>query len=115
MIERRIGGGRRVEPLAQTSGRHRPILQVVFGDEQQIDVARQLEVLKPIVEQVDGGAEPALGEPAGQIAIGADQHRHAGQRARQHQRLVAGRRRDRRATRAPSETTVTPSRATRRP
>ena len=34
-------------------------------------------------------AESLLGEPAGEIAIGAHEHRHAGQRARQHLRLVA--------------------------
>ena len=72
--QRRVGGGRRLEPFAQPAGGHRPILQILFGDEQQIDVARQLEMLKPIVEQVDGGAEAPLGEPAGEIAIGADQH-----------------------------------------
>ena len=48
-------------------------------------------MLKAVVEQVDGGAETALGEAARQIAVGADEHRHAGQRAREHQRLVAGR------------------------
>ena len=108
--QRRVGGARRVERLAQPAGRQRPILQIVVGDQQQIDVARQLEMLKAVVEQVDGGAELVLGEAAGEIAIGADQHRHAGQRARQHQRLVAGASRPAR-TRVPSETTVTPSRA----
>ena len=72
--QRRIGRRRRVERFAQAAGRQRPILQIVFGDEQQIDVARQLEMLKAVVEQVDGRAEAALGEAAGQIAIGADQH-----------------------------------------
>ena len=88
--ERGVGDRRRADPLAQPSGGQRLILQVVFGDEQQIDVARQLEMLKAIVQQVDGRAEPALREPARQIAIGADQHADAGQRAGEHQRLVAG-------------------------
>src|SRR5437762_1480159 len=40
--------------------------------------------------QVDRGAQPPLGQAAGEIAIGTDEHGHAGERARQHQRLVAG-------------------------
>ena len=80
-----------LQSLAQPAGRQRLILQIVLGDEQQIDVARQLEMLKPVVQQVDGRAKPAFGEPARQIAVGADQHADAGQRAGEHQRLVAGR------------------------
>ena len=47
-------------------------------------------MLKPIVEQVNGRAERGLGDAASLMAIGANQHRDAGQRLRQHQRLVAG-------------------------
>ena len=71
--------------------RHRSIGKIVLRHEQQIDFTCQLEMLKPVVEQMDRGAEPALGERARQIAIGADEHGDAGKRAREHQRLVAGR------------------------
>ena len=59
--------------------------------DQQIDVPPQLNVLKPVVEQVDARAELLFGEPTRQVTVGADEHGHAGQRAREHQRLVARR------------------------
>src|SRR5712671_406293 len=46
-------------------------------------------MLKTVVEEMNRGAEAPFGEAAGEIAIGADQHRDAGERARQHQRLIA--------------------------
>ena len=66
-------------------------MQVVFAGHQQIDVARQRKMLKPIVEDVNGRAQTAFGQAAGQKAIGADGDDDAGDGARQHQRLVAGR------------------------
>ena len=48
------------------------------------------QVLEAVVEQVDGGAEAALGQGAGPEAIRTDEHAGAGHAARQHQRLVAG-------------------------
>ena len=46
-------------------------------------------MLKSIVEQMDGDLESFLGELARAISARADDHRHTGQRPRQHQRLVA--------------------------
>ena len=62
--ERRVRGRRRRQPLAQASGRERMIAQIVLGHEQQVDVPRQLEILKAVVQNVDCGAEPTLGEAA---------------------------------------------------
>ena len=71
---------RRPRRAASSGSRSRPAgstaaVDVLVAGEQQIDVARQLEMLKPIVEQVDRRAEAALGEPAGQVAIRRDEHR----------------------------------------
>ena len=87
--ERGIRGGRRRDPFAQPSNRQRPIREVVLRREQQIDVPRQLEVLKPIVQEMDGDAELAFGEDAGEVAVGANQDGNTRKGARQHQRLVA--------------------------
>ena len=38
-------------------------------DDDEIDVAIELQVLEAVVEQVDRGAEMVLGEPAGEIAV----------------------------------------------
>ena len=48
----------RVERLAQTARRAacRP-LEVVARDDDDVDVAVQIEMLKPVVEHVDGAAE----------------------------------------------------------
>ena len=46
-------------------------------------------MLKPVVQEVDGAAEPAFGQAAGEIAIGRHQDRHAGECPRQHLRFVA--------------------------
>ena len=77
--------GSRSRPAGQ-----RPVAQVILGDEQQIDVPRELQMLKPIVQQVDRGAE-LVARRGGRRGSGrADEHRHARERPRQHQRLVAG-------------------------
>ena len=49
-------------------------------------------MLKPVVENVDGGAQARFGERARCIAIGADHHGDAlsDEGSRQHQRLIAG-------------------------
>jgi hypothetical protein len=88
--QRGVRHRRGADALAQPPGRHRLILKVVLGDEQQIDVARQLEMLKAVVQHVHGGAEPAFRQPPRQIAVAPDQHADAGERAGEHQRLVAG-------------------------
>ncbi len=78
------------ERFAQAAARQRAIALVGGRDDRQVDVADQPQVLEAVVEQVDGGAEAALGEGAGPEAIRTDEHAGAGDAARQHQRLVAG-------------------------
>ena len=63
---------------------------VVAPDDDDVDVAIELQVLKPVVEDVDGRAEVVLGHAARQIPIRRDQHRDARKLTREHQRLVAG-------------------------
>ena len=46
-------------------------------------------MLKPVVEQVHGGAELAFGKAAGEKALARDQNRHATEGASEHLRLVA--------------------------
>ena len=99
-----------VERLAQAAGRQRPIAEVVFAVTSSRSTSRaSCKMLKPVVEQVDGGAELRFGEAARQIPIGADQHRR---RRAARARASAARRRlssSPASTRVPSETTVTPS------
>ena len=64
--------------LAQPAHRHHPAIRNLTNRRHQhVQVSRQLDVLKAIVEDVDRAAELLLGERAGQIAIG----RHAHDRA----------------------------------
>jgi len=83
-----VGRPCRIDTFAQAARGHRPVLQVLFGNEEQIDIAGELEMLKPVVQEMDCRAEVPLSEPAGEIPVGPDQYRHTGKRARQHQRLV---------------------------
>ena len=46
----RVGCPCRVDAFTQAAGRHRPILEILFSDEEQIDVAREFQMLKPIVQ-----------------------------------------------------------------
>ncbi len=50
----------------------------------------QREMLKPIVEKMDGATEMMFGDPAGEIPIGRGQHRDAIETPCEHQRFVAG-------------------------
>jgi hypothetical protein len=85
-----IGGNQGVERLAQAPTRQRRRPGDVFArDDQQVDVAIELQVLKAVVEDVDRRPEVVLGEAAGEVAIRTGQHGRARQLPRQHQRLVA--------------------------
>ena len=60
----------RVERLAQPAHRQHATARHLAGRRHQdVEVARQLHVLEAVVEHVHGGAELALGEHAGQVAI----------------------------------------------
>ena len=61
-----------------------------LGRHEQIDVAHQIEMLKPVVQHVHRASEPALGDAAGHVAARRDQHRGARNGAGEHQRLVSG-------------------------
>jgi hypothetical protein len=64
---RRAGG---VQRLPQAAERQQRFVQVRLRYHQQVDVARQLEMLKPIVKEMHRAAELALGQAAGQVPIG---------------------------------------------
>ena len=81
-----MSSGSRSRPRRQ---RHRT-RDVVTADDQDVDVAIELQVLKPVVEHVDRRAELVFGQAAGEIPIGRHQDRGAGELPREHQRLVAG-------------------------
>ena len=83
----RCRGG--LERLAQPSPRQEPLLQVDFGYHQQVNVARQWHMLKPVVQQMHGAPERPFGKTSRQMPIGRDQHRDTRQRSRQHLGLVA--------------------------
>ena len=61
----RVGARRRGDRLAQPPAGSTRSVRSSSLDHEQIDVARQREVLKPVVEQVDRRAELLLGEPPG--------------------------------------------------
>src|SRR5262249_34400877 len=72
--EQRVRGSRAGELLAQTSRRNYAIGQVLIVYYQQIDIALEREMLKPIVQEMNGRAEPAFGKAPREIAIGADEY-----------------------------------------
>ena len=78
-----------VERLTKPAARQHSVVQIGRRHDQHIDVPAQCEVLKPIVEQHHRGIELLLGKSAGEMAIGAHEHRNTRQRARQHLWLVA--------------------------
>jgi hypothetical protein len=57
---------------------------------QHIEIARERDVLKAVVENVDAGAKAVLGNLPGKMAIFRDDHDEVGERPREHQRFVAG-------------------------
>ena len=100
----------RIQRLAQTAaGQHGRTVYLLVAREQQVDIARELQVLKPIVEHVDIAPEPPLRQPAAEVSIRRDDHDDARQVAREHQGLVAGGRR------APRTRVCHRSRRARRP
>ena len=73
-----VGARDRVDRLAQPAAGERPrVGDVARVDQHEVRVAREHHMLKPVVEQVDRGAEHALGEHAGEVPIGRDEERHA--------------------------------------
>ena len=71
-------------------------------------------MLEAVVEHVDGGVEPLLGQPARAVPVRADQHAGSGEPLGEHQRLVSGLR-DAGADPSGSRTTTTPAGRTARP
>ena len=71
--------------------RQRLVRKIVFAGHDEIDVTRQREVLKAVVQDVDRGVELRFREAAARVPIRADDDAHAlrDKRSREHQRLVA--------------------------
>ena len=72
-IRRRAGP----EAFAQSPDRHQLVVQIALVNHQQVDVTAQLEMLKPIIEQVDARAQPLFGQPSREIPTGTNEYRHA--------------------------------------
>ena len=87
--DERVRARQRAHRLAQSAKRHPAILKVIRRHQDEIDVARHLPMLKPVVEQHDRRPERALGERARDRALLAHEHDRAGHAARDEQRLVA--------------------------
>src|SRR3989442_1623422 len=83
----RVRARRARERLAQPSVRQRFVRQIVLAGDDEIDVAREPQVLKAVIENVDGCAKLVLGKAAAGMPIGADDDADAlaGERTRQHQ------------------------------
>ncbi len=89
--EDRVGDDQRIQRLPQPSARQRlRPRHIVSADEHDLHVTIELQMLKPVVEHVDGRAEVLLGKRSGEISIFAYEHARAWQLSREHQRLVAG-------------------------
>ncbi len=85
-----VGGNERIQRLAQVAGWQRQRLRdVVAADQDDVDVAFELEVLEPVVQHVDRRAEAVLGQAAREVPIGRHEHRRAGQLPGEHERLVS--------------------------
>jgi hypothetical protein len=81
---------------------HAPTRDLANRRHQHIEIPRQLDVLKPVVEDVHRAAELSLRQRAGQMSIGRHTYDRARHLSREHQRLITRlceRRRDRRAIR----------------
>ena len=82
----------RLQCLAQIAGGQQVIVPVLATDEQNVDIAVELAMLKAVVEDVYERsfvlARVGFGEHPGIVALGGDIDRHAGL-ARDQQRLVA--------------------------
>jgi hypothetical protein len=64
--------------------------EILPRDHDEIRVAVQIEVLKPVVEHVDGATKVVLGQASGEIPAAGREHRNAVEATRKHERLVAG-------------------------
>src|SRR5208283_325379 len=94
-----IRAPRGTQCFAQIARREQMVLQVAPAQEQDVDIAVELAMLKTVVEQMDAGALTrrrahllagsfALGQQAGLVTLGSHINRDAGS-ARNLQRLVA--------------------------
>ena len=75
--------------LSQSSRGQHAIGQVALVDQQQVDISRQREMLKPVVEHVDGHAKITFGALATGKTVGADEDRNDREQPREQQRFVA--------------------------
>src|SRR5687768_15553778 len=57
-----------IERLAKTAERKRPWILGCLRRDEQIDIAHQIEMLKPVIQYVHGASEPALSNPPCEIS-----------------------------------------------
>jgi hypothetical protein len=74
----RVGSSGVDERLAQPTRRQDAVAQIGFVHEQEIDIASERQMLKSIVQQVNGGTELALRQIATLKAVRADEYGHTG-------------------------------------
>ena len=81
----------RIDRLTQPApGDHPPPRNLPHRRHQHIQVARQLQVLKAIVQDMNRATELAFREDAGKVAVWRHADRGAGHLSREHQWLIAG-------------------------
>ncbi len=89
-IDDRVCGRDGVDRLSQPACWQRTrVGQILGGDDDEICVAVQIEVLKTIVEHVHGAAEMMLGQAAREVPAARRKDGHTGETARKHQRFVS--------------------------
>jgi hypothetical protein len=88
--EDEVGASGRLRPFPEATGGQRPIGQVAKVEAEQVEIAEEPQVLKPVVEHVDPGAEAGLDHPAHPVATATHGHDDTIELTRQHDRLVAG-------------------------
>ena len=87
-----VGASERGRELPQPTGGQRAILEIASVDAHDVEVAREAQMLEPVVEDVDAWAEARLDGPAHDVAPRAHRHDDAREGTREHEGLVTGER-----------------------
>jgi hypothetical protein len=86
-----MGTGSGVSGLTQSPSRqHVAGTDLTASGHEDVEIARQLHMLKPVVEDMHGDPERAFGDDARQMAIFADTDDRLRQLTGEHQRLITG-------------------------
>src|SRR3984957_14086666 len=86
--DNRIGSAERAQGIAQAGGRQQSVVSILRRYQNNVEVAGQRAMLKPIIQQVNLRAELRFGERTGAIAVFAHNYRRL-QTPGDQQRLVA--------------------------